>query len=109
MVTGYPNGTHKGHHSYEGCVQEWQMHCWLGVHPHLPEPDDNNGQRRESKKPKDEACTSTFVEGTSASANVRSSRGRCSRSTPGISRGGARASAPRYFAIRGTGIVYSTG
>ncbi|KAJ7446789.1 hypothetical protein FB451DRAFT_1412198 [Mycena latifolia] len=38
MLTGYPDSTHKGHRSYEGCRIEWQEHCKLGLHPHPPDP-----------------------------------------------------------------------
>ncbi|KAJ7916656.1 hypothetical protein B0H13DRAFT_2323133 [Mycena leptocephala] len=38
MVTGYPNSGYRGHHTVQGCVEEWQVHCLLGVHPHPADP-----------------------------------------------------------------------
>lgn len=38
MVTTFPSGAQRGHHTVEGCVQEWQVHCTLGVHPHPVDP-----------------------------------------------------------------------
>ncbi|KAJ7874258.1 hypothetical protein B0H13DRAFT_2348670 [Mycena leptocephala] len=38
MVTGYPNAGYRGHHTVEGCVSKWQVHCALGVHPHPVDP-----------------------------------------------------------------------
>ncbi|KAF8196391.1 hypothetical protein K438DRAFT_1968108 [Mycena galopus ATCC 62051] len=38
MVDGYPESAYRGHHSVEGCIQEWQLHCALGVHPHPVDP-----------------------------------------------------------------------
>ncbi|KAJ7707078.1 hypothetical protein B0H16DRAFT_1746637 [Mycena metata] len=38
MVTEYPSAGYRGHHTVEGCVQEWQAHCQLGVHPHPAAP-----------------------------------------------------------------------
>ncbi|KAJ7493550.1 hypothetical protein FB451DRAFT_1164448 [Mycena latifolia] len=39
MVSGYPSGAQRGHRSVAGCVEEWQVHCRLGVHPHPPDPN----------------------------------------------------------------------
>ncbi|KAJ7029324.1 hypothetical protein C8F04DRAFT_1264986 [Mycena alexandri] len=38
MVDGYPSGAQRGHRTVEGCVHEWQLHCALGVHPHMADP-----------------------------------------------------------------------
>ncbi|KAJ7721223.1 hypothetical protein B0H14DRAFT_2642496 [Mycena olivaceomarginata] len=38
MVSRYPSGAQRGHHTMQGCIAEWQQHCALGVHPHPPEP-----------------------------------------------------------------------
>ncbi|KAJ7780816.1 hypothetical protein DFH07DRAFT_765302 [Mycena maculata] len=38
MTTGYPSAAWCGHQSVEGCIQEWQQHCALGVHPHPAAP-----------------------------------------------------------------------
>ncbi|KAJ6490866.1 hypothetical protein C8R45DRAFT_928699 [Mycena sanguinolenta] len=38
MVAGWPHSAYCGHHSVEGCIQEWQLHCLLGVHPHPVDP-----------------------------------------------------------------------
>ncbi|KAJ7875804.1 hypothetical protein B0H13DRAFT_2347947 [Mycena leptocephala] len=124
MVSGYPNGAHKGHHSYAGCTREWQMHCPLGVHPHPVDPKWK-GKTTESKG-ESVSLTAAFAgaaepAGTSASrSGPRNSnrRPRRSSSTPGSSSRtsgrlaavlrGSRAPTARYFAIWGAGIVYST-
>ncbi|KAJ7888646.1 hypothetical protein B0H14DRAFT_3430053 [Mycena olivaceomarginata] len=38
MVSGYPSGAQRGHHTMQGCIAEWQQHCLLGVHPHPADP-----------------------------------------------------------------------
>ncbi|KAJ7460128.1 hypothetical protein B0H11DRAFT_2242352 [Mycena galericulata] len=38
MVDGFPQGAQSGHQTRGGCVQEWQEHCVLGVHPHPVDP-----------------------------------------------------------------------
>ncbi|KAJ7102034.1 hypothetical protein C8R44DRAFT_887810 [Mycena epipterygia] len=38
MVDGFPVGAQCGHHSVCACIEEWQVHCRLGVHPHPVEP-----------------------------------------------------------------------
>ncbi|KAJ7238451.1 hypothetical protein C8J57DRAFT_1528761 [Mycena rebaudengoi] len=38
MILGYSGAAHRGHHTYDGCVIEWQQHCALGVHPHPADP-----------------------------------------------------------------------
>lgn len=38
MVAGYPANAQRGHHTLEGCIREWQLHCALGVHPHPVDP-----------------------------------------------------------------------
>ncbi|KAJ7040784.1 hypothetical protein C8F04DRAFT_1253700 [Mycena alexandri] len=38
VVDGYPSGSQRGHQTLQGCVREWQIHCALGVHPHLADP-----------------------------------------------------------------------
>lgn len=38
MVSGYPSGAQRGHHTMSGCVREWQKHCVLGVHAHPVDP-----------------------------------------------------------------------
>ncbi|KAJ7754742.1 hypothetical protein B0H14DRAFT_2635368 [Mycena olivaceomarginata] len=38
MVSGYPSGAQRGHHTMQGCIAEWQQHCPLGVHPHPADP-----------------------------------------------------------------------
>ncbi|KAJ6517555.1 hypothetical protein DFH09DRAFT_1332353 [Mycena vulgaris] len=39
MVDGFPAGAQRGHHSERACVEEWQLHCVLGVHPHPVDPN----------------------------------------------------------------------
>ncbi|KAJ7136985.1 hypothetical protein C8R44DRAFT_728914 [Mycena epipterygia] len=52
MVDGFPAGAQCGHHSVEACVQEWQAHCRLGVHPHPPEPNaDLDGEASPASTP----------------------------------------------------------
>ncbi|KAJ7864012.1 hypothetical protein B0H14DRAFT_3443818 [Mycena olivaceomarginata] len=38
MVSGYSAGAQHGHYMLEGCIDEWQEHCALGVHPHAAAP-----------------------------------------------------------------------
>ncbi|KAJ7170446.1 hypothetical protein C8R43DRAFT_1120876 [Mycena crocata] len=38
MVDGYPSGAQRGHKSVEACVEEWQLGCSLGLHPHPVDP-----------------------------------------------------------------------
>ncbi|KAJ7908409.1 hypothetical protein B0H13DRAFT_2331394 [Mycena leptocephala] len=38
MVDGYPSGAQCGHQTVEACVDEWQLHCPHGVHPHPADP-----------------------------------------------------------------------
>ncbi|KAJ7726637.1 hypothetical protein B0H16DRAFT_1735566 [Mycena metata] len=38
MVEGYPSNGYRGHHTLEGCVNEWQLHCARGAHAHLADP-----------------------------------------------------------------------
>ncbi|KAJ7687209.1 hypothetical protein B0H14DRAFT_899978 [Mycena olivaceomarginata] len=38
MVSGHPSGAQCGHRSMQGCIDEWQEHCALGVHPHPAAP-----------------------------------------------------------------------
>ncbi|KAJ7767525.1 hypothetical protein DFH07DRAFT_769620 [Mycena maculata] len=38
MVSGFPGGAQRGHHTRDGCVHEWQEHCALGLHPHPMDP-----------------------------------------------------------------------
>ncbi|KAJ7016853.1 hypothetical protein C8F04DRAFT_1201434 [Mycena alexandri] len=45
MVKKYSGNTYRGHHTIQGCIKEWQLHCASGAHPHpvdpalaLPEP-----------------------------------------------------------------------
>ncbi|KAJ7138030.1 hypothetical protein C8R44DRAFT_728200 [Mycena epipterygia] len=39
LVTGYPGGAQRRHHSVQGCIEEWQQHCCLGIHPHPVDPE----------------------------------------------------------------------
>ncbi|KAJ7324001.1 hypothetical protein DFH08DRAFT_969006 [Mycena albidolilacea] len=116
MVAGYPNGTHKGHHSYESCTNEWQLHCQLGVHPHPADPSSEKAALSKAAGPSKSSCAA--AERTSASAPLPRGRPRRSTSTPGATRraSGALAAATaraaavkgRYFAIWGGGVVYSS-
>ncbi|KAJ7152682.1 hypothetical protein C8R43DRAFT_950687 [Mycena crocata] len=38
LVDGYPSGSQRGHRTMEGCVEEWQVLCALGCHPHAIDP-----------------------------------------------------------------------
>jgi hypothetical protein len=110
MVTGYPSNGHKGHHSYAGCVREWQQLCLLGVHPHPVDPAS-------VAKPEDD--TRPYEKGKERQARQASvsaaRRARRSLSTPASTVAGpSRAiavpggSIPRYFVIWGAGVVYSS-
>jgi hypothetical protein len=96
MVTGYPNATNKGHHTYESCVGEWQAHCQLGVHPHPVEPPHTEkGKQRAS-------------EGTSRQPRRSSSTPASHRTSGAVSVGRSRPASVRHYAIWGAGVVYST-
>ncbi|KAJ7025443.1 hypothetical protein C8F04DRAFT_1269180 [Mycena alexandri] len=38
MVKKYSGNTYRGHHTVQGCIKEWQLHCALGSHPHPVDP-----------------------------------------------------------------------
>ncbi|KAJ7711354.1 hypothetical protein B0H16DRAFT_1817009 [Mycena metata] len=38
MVEGYPSNGYRGHRTLVGCINEWQLHCALGAHPHPVDP-----------------------------------------------------------------------
>ncbi|KAJ7763728.1 hypothetical protein B0H16DRAFT_1718382 [Mycena metata] len=38
MVKKYSGNAYRGHHTLEGCIKEWQLHCALGSHPHPVDP-----------------------------------------------------------------------
>ncbi|KAJ7165443.1 hypothetical protein C8R43DRAFT_1122165 [Mycena crocata] len=38
MVDGYPAGAQRGHRSVAACIDEWQLGCRLGLHPHPADP-----------------------------------------------------------------------
>ncbi|KAJ7754663.1 hypothetical protein DFH07DRAFT_959685 [Mycena maculata] len=38
MAQGHPKGVWHGHDTTEGCIEEWQRHCALGLHPHPADP-----------------------------------------------------------------------
>ncbi|KAJ7165778.1 hypothetical protein C8R46DRAFT_1219565 [Mycena filopes] len=37
-VTGFPSAAYRGHATVDSCIEEWQVHCQLGLHPHPPCP-----------------------------------------------------------------------
>ncbi|KAJ7030417.1 hypothetical protein C8F04DRAFT_1186823 [Mycena alexandri] len=85
MVSGYPDAAHKGHHSMASCVQEWQAHCQLGIHPHTVDPTASRAQVvQQAPAPSTPDPASQRVVGRHAA-------------TP-----------KRYFAVWGAGVVYST-
>ncbi|KAJ7121794.1 hypothetical protein C8R43DRAFT_1136479 [Mycena crocata] len=45
MVDGYPAGAQRGHQSVEACIDEWQLGCSLGLHPHPVDPAIINSSR----------------------------------------------------------------
>jgi hypothetical protein len=95
MVSGYPDGAHKGHHTYAGCIGEWQVHCQLGVHPHPADPGPSKGKSRADPTNR---------------GHRRSSSTPASQRTSGalsVAQGSRRGTA-RYFAIWGAQIVYSS-
>ncbi|KAJ6589550.1 hypothetical protein B0H19DRAFT_1249079 [Mycena capillaripes] len=53
MVDGYPAGAQRGHSTMKGCVDEWQLHCALGAHPHPVDPQISRAPaaRSESRSP----------------------------------------------------------
>ncbi|KAJ7740333.1 hypothetical protein B0H16DRAFT_1729030 [Mycena metata] len=104
MISGYPDAAHKGHHTLESCVAEWQAHCQLGVHPHPVEPTATN-------------TTSTQQAAAAAGPSTSAHRPRRSLSVPQSRRSSGRVSCVtrgegpariRYFALWGTGVVYSS-
>ncbi|KAJ6451147.1 hypothetical protein C8R45DRAFT_1113691 [Mycena sanguinolenta] len=52
MVSGYQHSAYRGHRTVEGCIEEWQEHCRLGVHPHPVDPQFARDASRESPKKK---------------------------------------------------------
>ncbi|KAJ7932996.1 hypothetical protein B0H13DRAFT_1856651 [Mycena leptocephala] len=114
MVTGYPSNGHKGHHSYAGCVREWQQFCPLGVHPHPGDParssasagmtnDDTTLHEKGKERQARQASAS-------AARHARRSLSSPASTVPGPSRAIAApgGSSPKYFAIWGGGVVYSS-
>ncbi|KAJ7771184.1 hypothetical protein B0H14DRAFT_3509128 [Mycena olivaceomarginata] len=95
MVSGYPDGAHKGHHTYAGCIGEWQVHCQLGVHPHPADPGPSKGKSRADPANRGHRCSS------STPASQRTS------GALSVAQGSRRGTA-RYFAIWGAQIVYSS-
>ncbi|KAJ7897380.1 hypothetical protein B0H13DRAFT_1884676 [Mycena leptocephala] len=107
MITGYSHNGHKGHHSYAACVQEWQRHCPLGVHPHPVDPNWKSGlgekdvapaAKGKDRKPSDSTRTPRRSLSTPPAARAGPSRAMIVGAGP----------VPRYFAIWGGGVVYST-
>ncbi|KAJ7118521.1 hypothetical protein C8R43DRAFT_1137268 [Mycena crocata] len=113
MVNGFPDAEHKGHHSYESCIAEWQQHCPLGVHPHPVDPSNARGTKGRGSAPAAKPGTAPLS--SSGKKPATQARPRRSLSTPPSnaplvdSRGeGRMRDEPRYFAIWGAEIVYST-
>ncbi|KAJ7701649.1 hypothetical protein B0H14DRAFT_3649892 [Mycena olivaceomarginata] len=111
MVNKYSGGAQRGHYTLKGCIDEWQEHCALGVHPHPPRPttaeaasiDDGSGNGNSQ-----EFCTlnlgalslGSTVETTSAStpSSVSSVTATTWAAVPPVA---------RYFALWGGRIVYT--
>ncbi|KAJ7363882.1 hypothetical protein DFH08DRAFT_949516 [Mycena albidolilacea] len=94
MVLGYQHAGYKGHHSYTSCVVEWQAHCALGVHPHPVDPQTSKEK----------------VLATHGKVRRRSSLTPAPHRSSGVKavpRGSALRT-PRYYAIWGGEVVYST-
>ncbi|KAJ7289820.1 hypothetical protein C8J57DRAFT_1494238 [Mycena rebaudengoi] len=51
MISGFSGAAHRGHRTYEGCVNEWQQHCALGVHPHPVDPALGATERTDNGPP----------------------------------------------------------
>jgi hypothetical protein len=96
MVSGYPAAAHKGHDTYASCVVKWQAHCQLGVHPHPVAPS--------------QPVTSQTGKGKGASRAPRRSSSTPASHRASQSQVGVRGQPPprRYYAIWGSGVVYST-
>jgi hypothetical protein len=115
-VTGFPNSAHKGHHSYEACVAEWQQHCLLGVHPHPVAP---RLPSKSASTPQTEVAASSITTVSSitpissvAMGISRSLWGKPRRSTSVPERGSTphlnAHPSPHYYAVSGGGQVYSS-
>ncbi|KAK7050157.1 hypothetical protein R3P38DRAFT_3173223 [Favolaschia claudopus] len=51
MITGFPGAAYRKHANLQACVEEWQQHCLLGVHPHPPCPRAPVSTTSESEMP----------------------------------------------------------
>jgi hypothetical protein len=73
MVDGYLAGAQCGHYTFEACVDEWQLHCLHGVHPHPVDP-----RLASSSTPRLDIAGSvspTKVRGVAGSASLTKVRG----------------------------------
>ncbi|KAJ7019387.1 hypothetical protein C8F04DRAFT_1197736 [Mycena alexandri] len=113
MVSGFPNASHRGHHTWSGCVAEWQAQCQLGVHPHPVEPTTSslmtgNSTVHEGSTLRDgrSAGSVPTIQWTRRSRRSSSMPPRQS-SRPHPAASASHAAVRRYFAIFGAGVVYS--
>ncbi|KAJ7109542.1 hypothetical protein C8R43DRAFT_962546 [Mycena crocata] len=117
MTTGFPDAGYKGHNSYKTCIAEWQEQCRMGVHPHPVDPDVINAQGKRCEVVGETSSLVVAAKPSTATSRRSGGRGtapRCSLSTPPsnvsavVGRDAPKERAPRYFAIWGGEIVYST-
>ncbi|KAJ7076774.1 hypothetical protein C8R43DRAFT_966172 [Mycena crocata] len=105
MVSGYPRNGHKGHHTYAGCIAEWQQHCPLGKHPHPVDPKYQGDAASQ--------CWSRDIDGQVLVCDCFDGNIGGGKSAPeAISLHRSQPHTPampsRYYAIWGAGVVYST-
>ncbi|KAJ7161946.1 hypothetical protein C8R43DRAFT_1123656 [Mycena crocata] len=111
MISGFPHNDHKGHHTYAGCIVDWQRHCPLGEHPHPVDPH-YAARIREGRPATGRLSASRSLVGGTSTASRRPRR---SASTPGTAGGPLlarialeRESPERLYAIWNGRVVYSS-
>ncbi|KAJ7136479.1 hypothetical protein C8R43DRAFT_955705 [Mycena crocata] len=107
LVDCYPSGAQRGHNSMRGCIEEWQMHCPFGVHPHPIDPNVLIARGLGTRSPSltlPSASTAPPISPVSSAAPLRMSS--LSTESTVTESWAAVPENVRYFAIWQQGVVY---